>query len=105
MSHLLFNSDREVAEFVGRRLRQYRTVMGLTRQEVADRMGVSLSTVRNVEKGVSGTIDHLVAYLRATGRLEQLNALVEPPQLSPLMMTKVQKPFALRVRKKKGLRK
>ena len=105
MINILFSSDRDIAEFIGKRLRQYRTVAGLTRQEVADRMGVSLSTVRNIEKGVSGTIDHLVAYLRASGRIEQINALVEAPQLSPLMMAKVQKPFAQRVRKKKDSRK
>jgi transcriptional regulator with XRE-family HTH domain len=97
--NMSFTTDKEVAVIIGDRLRQYRVIARLTRKDLSQRMGVSLSTVRNIEKGVSGTIDHLVTFLRATGRIEQINALVEPPQLSPLVIAKAQKNPLSRVRK------
>ena len=93
-------SDRDAALLVGERLRLYRVATRLTQREVADRIGVSLSTVSHIEKGVSGTIGHLIAYLRATGRIDQLNGLVEPPRISPIQLAKNQKPSLKRVRKK-----
>jgi len=100
MPNMIFMSERDVAQFVGERLRQYRVTAGLRRSDLAERMGVSLSTVRNIEKGVSGTIDHFVSFLRATGRLAQLEQLLEPPQISPLAMARAMKPFPQRVRKR-----
>ncbi len=102
--NIIFMTDKEAAALLGARLRQYRVQSRLTRQEVAQRMGVSLSTVRNIEKGVSGTIDHLLSYLRATSRLEQINALIEPPRVSPIQIAKLQKPLPVRVRKTKPIK-
>ena len=103
--NITFTTDKEVAKLIGERLRQYRVTARLTRQDVCERMDVSLSTVRNIEKGVSGTIDHLVAFLRATGRIEQINGLIEPSTLSPILVAKSQKALPSRVRKKQGPRK
>jgi|GEM_PF-1683805 len=98
--NIIFTSDKDVAVLIGARLRHYRIAARLTRKDVSERMCVSLSTVRNIEKGVSGTIDHLVAFLRATGRIEQINQLIEPPKLSPILIAKSQKTIPSRVRKK-----
>lgn len=103
--NITFMTDKEVAVLIGERLRQYRINARLTRQDVCARMGISLSTVRNIEKGESGTIDHFIGFLRATGRIEQINGLIEPPKLSPLLIAKSQKPLPSRVRKKQGHRK
>lgn len=103
--NIAFTTDKEVAKLIGDRLRQYRITARLTRQDVCERMAVSLSTVRNIEKGVSGTIDHLITFLRATGRIEQINGLIEPPTLSPILLAKSQKPRPSRVRKKQEPRK
>ncbi len=102
---MTFTTDKEVVIMIGVRLRQYRVMARLTREDISQRMGVSLSTVRNIEKGVSGTIDHLVSFLRATGHIEQINALMEPPKLSPLLIAKNQKSFPSRVRKAQGRKK
>lgn len=102
--NLKFATDREVACMIGERLRQYRVRAQLTRKDVSQRMGVSLSTVRNIEKGVSGTIDHFIAFLRAAGRIEQIQNLIPPPALSPLLIAKSQKALPTRVRKKQRLK-
>jgi len=103
--NITFSTDKEIAKIIGERLRQYRMTARLTRQDICERMGVSLSTVRNIERGVSGTIDHLISFLRATGRIEQINELVEPLKLSPILIAKSQNVVPSRVRKKIGSKK
>ena len=103
--NIIFITDKEVALLIGERLRQYRIIARLTRKDLSERMGASLSTIRNIEKGVSGTIDHLIAFLRATGCIERINKLIEPPQLSPLLIAKTQKPLPSRVRTKQKAQK
>jgi phage repressor protein C with HTH and peptisase S24 domain len=52
-----------VNDEVGTRLRQWRESLGLSREDVASRTGISMGTVRNQENGVtSPNAEHLLGY-------------------------------------------
>jgi transcriptional regulator with XRE-family HTH domain len=55
----------------------------ITQQSLAQESGVSLSTLKNIEKGEIGSFDSLLRLLRTLGLLEVLLPLVEEERLSP----------------------
>ncbi len=77
-------SDDAVLQEIGTRLAQYRLNRNLTQRELAREAGVSLSTVTRIEDGKSAQLTNLIRVLRALGLLDNLEALVPAPRVSPL---------------------
>ena len=77
-------TDVEWMAEVGRRLRALREGRGLTVVDVADRAGLSRSTVTRAEQGDNPTLQTLVRMLRVYGRLAALESFAPPPLPSPL---------------------
>ena len=69
---------------LGRRLARHRLNRNLTQAALAARAGVSTLTVQRVEKGHSSQAANLIRILRALGLLENLDALVPEPPVSPI---------------------
>lgn len=70
---------------VSRALRQlgddittWRKLRHLTRQEVAERAGVGLQTVRRLEVGEGATLENLLRVARALGVLDQVAGSIDP---------------------------
>lgn len=73
-----YNIDRQMAE-LGEHVRGWRMVLGLTGQQVADRAGITRTTLRKIETGNSGVAFGSVAQvLRALGALDKVVAAVDP---------------------------
>ena len=68
---------------LGENLKDVRLKQNITQQRLADEAGLSLSTVKKLEKGEIGSFDAFLRVLRTLGRLDVLSPLVEEPQLSP----------------------
>lgn len=64
---------------VGERLRKWRLQRGWTQEEVAERAGVGLSTVKALEKGGRGTFPRLVRVAVALDLEGDIRALFAPP--------------------------
>ena len=63
---------------IGRRIRQQREAMGLSRSDLADRCGLTRVSVYNTELGVhSVSVGHLAAIAKALGTT--IAALTETP--------------------------
>jgi len=90
---LAFNAmtDEEILRELGCRLREYRLQQDLTAETVAERAGLSASTVLNAEGGRNPTMETLVRILRVLGRLEGLEAFLPAPTVSPMELLRRRK--------------
>lgn len=77
-----FASDRDVMLEIGARLEALRLSRGLTQQELADRAGVSMMTVRRLEEGLGVTkLASFLAVCRVLGRVSGFDAIL--PLIGP----------------------
>ncbi len=83
-------SDKAVMELVGRRIQKERLNRNLTQQELAERAGLGLRTVKSLEAGQRPMLETMVRALRALGRLGAIDAFLPEPGLSPLQLAKLQ---------------
>ena len=68
----------------GARIAQRRLARNLTRPELAERAGVSLSTLKRIEGGCSAQVLSLLRVLAALDLPASVDALIPPAERSPL---------------------
>ena len=76
-------SDAAILAKIGERLKSIRLKQNIAQQGLAEEAGVSLSSVKKIEKGEIGSFDSWLRVLRTLGKLDVLQPLVEEEQLSP----------------------
>lgn len=81
-------SDQVVLQEIGNRLGGYRLAQNLTQKDLAERAGVSLSTLARLEDGQSANTLNLIRVLRALGLLDNLEVMLPSPEPSPLELLK-----------------
>lgn len=82
-------SDRAILKEIGRRLKRKRLEQNLTQQSLAKTAGLNRTTISEAENGVSFSIQTLIQILRALRALDQLDAFLPDPGLSPLQLAKL----------------
>lgn len=90
----------ELMELLGEQLRRQRIRCRLNQQELAARAGVARSAVSRLENGGGGSIQTLVAVVRALGRLDWLNGFA-PHVIDPMLLLRIQGSLGQRVRARK----
>lgn len=93
-------SDRWEVE-LGRQIRTLRLRQNLDQQQLADRAGIALNAVKNLEGGKGATLRSLVQALRALNRIEWLQSLAPPVSISPIQMLKTKAPRQRASRKRR----
>ena len=83
MEDIYILSDGMIQSKIGERLKAVRLKQNIKQQALAEESGVSLSSVKKIEKGEIGSFDSLLRVLRTLGKLDVLLPLVEEEQLSP----------------------
>jgi putative transcriptional regulator len=73
---------------LARRLKTERLNQNMTQQDLADRAGVSVDTVRSIESAGNATLAVLAKLLRALGLDERLQMLVPTIDVSPIQVAK-----------------
>ena len=63
---------------IGADLAKWRRLRRLTAAEVADRAGLSVSTLARLERGEGASLEHTLAVARALGVLDALAGSVDP---------------------------
>ena len=94
-------SNSEILQEIGERIKKLRISKKLTQQQVADKAGVSLFTMAKIEKGFSVSLSMMVAVLRVLRLLDNLELLFPETQISPVTLLKQKKKIEKRVRSKK----
>ena len=75
---------------LGRRLRRQRLNSNITQIDLANKAGVSRSVVQSLERGEDATLGSLLRLLRALDLLDQLDAFLPDPGISPLQLVRLQ---------------
>lgn len=83
MDDIYMLSDAMISTKIGEHLKAIRLKQNITQQSLAEVAGVSLSSVKKIEKEEIGSFDSLLRVLRMLGKLDVLFPLVEEEQLSP----------------------
>lgn len=77
---------------LGIQLRSLRIRQELDQVQLADRAGVALNAVKNLEGGKGATLTSFIRVLRALGRPDWLRTLAPSVSISPLQMLKNPQP-------------
>lgn len=83
MDDIYMLADVVILARIGNRLRKVRLKQNITQQSLAEESGVSISSIKKIEKGEIGSFDSLLRMMRTLGLLDVLLPLVEEEQLSP----------------------
>jgi len=94
-------SNTAVIQEIGKRMRDYRLRRKLTQQQLAEKAGISLFTVAQIEKGNPVSVSMLVAAIRVLRLLDNLELLLPEQEISPveLLALKGKKPKRIRPKK------
>lgn len=93
-----YMSDRALLKYIGKQMRQMRFNARLSQQQLAERAGISRSTITQVENGKGMNLESVVAILRALNKLEILNNFETEALLSPILIAKLQGKIPQRIR-------
>lgn len=99
-------SDTEIILEMGSRLKDFRLRKKLTQQQLAERAGVSLFTVAQIERGKPVSVSMLIAVMRVLRLLDNLELLLPRQEVSPIELLKLQgkKPQRIRTTRLKNKR-
>lgn len=76
-------ADMDILSFIGKKLKACRLKQNITQQSLAEASGVTLSTIKRIEKGDIGAFSSLIRVLRVLGLLDCLQPLAKEEELSP----------------------
>jgi transcriptional regulator with XRE-family HTH domain len=94
-------SNTAIVEEVGRRLKMYRLKKKFTQQQLADRAGISLFSVAQIERGKAVSFGILLSVLRVLRLLDNLEMLLPEIGVSPIEMLQLKNKTPQRIRPKK----
>jgi len=75
---------------LGSRIQRERLNRDITQGDLAQKAGVSLRTLQNVESGRGCTLFSLVGILRALDRISDLDGFLPEPGISPIQLARMQ---------------
>ena len=82
-------SDRAILKELGSRLARHRLNRNVTQAALAVQAGVSTPTVQRIEQGSSTQVANLLRILRALKLLDNLEALIPEPAVSPIQQARL----------------
>ena len=84
------NSDAAVLKELGNRIARYRLNTNLSQAAFAKEAGISQRTLIRIEHGESTQSTHLIRILRTLHLLENFDAVIPEPAISPLQQLQMQ---------------
>lgn len=82
-------SDKAILAEIGERISRQRLNCNITQNDLAAQAGVARIVVQRVEGGRGCNLENLIRIMRALGILEQLDAVLQAPGLSPLQLARL----------------
>lgn len=83
MDDIYMLADTIIMARIGNHLKTVRLKQNVTQQNLANSAGISLSSLKKMEKGEIKSFDSFLRILRTLGKLDVLQPLVDEEQLSP----------------------
>jgi transcriptional regulator with XRE-family HTH domain len=94
-------TTEEIEADFGGQIRALRLRKNVAQTELAQRAGVALGALKNLEQGNGATLKTLIRVLRALDRLEWLETIAPVVSISPLQMIKANRPARRRASPKR----
>ena len=85
-------TPEEMEAELGEKLRRLRLNKNLDQKTLAERSGISVRALRNLEGGQGSTVKTLIRVLRTLGREEWLQTVAPVPTINPLILTRSAEP-------------
>lgn len=85
-------TPEEVEVLIGERLKTLRIHRNLDQKSLAERAGISVRTLRNLEAGCGSSLRTLIQVVRALGRESWFETIAPIPSINPLMLTRTSSP-------------
>ena len=82
-------ADKAVLSELGGRIQRERLNQNITQKDLWERAGVSKKVVQQLEIGRGCTLDSFIRILRALGQLDQIDALLPDPGISPIQLARM----------------
>jgi transcriptional regulator with XRE-family HTH domain len=86
---------------LGEKLKALRLSRNIEQKTLAERAGLSVRALRNLEAGQGSTVKTLVGVLRALGREDWLNTIAPVATINPLALTREAQPRQRASRKRR----
>ena len=83
LDNIYMLTDIEICDRIGVKIKTVRLKQNMSQEELANKSGVSISTIKRMEEGEVKTLESLIRILRTLGKLDIFIPLVEEEQLSP----------------------
>ncbi len=96
-------TNKAISLEIGERIEQMRLEQNLTQQQLADEIGLSRVSYRNLVNG-SGKFENIIAVLRALGRLDLMENFIPETPFSPIEQLKLQGKKRQRASRKRPLK-
>lgn len=86
-----YMTDKAIMEEMGQRLRSYRKKRKLSQKQLAERTGLSIFTIAQIEQGKAVSLSSLLPVLRELRLLNNLDALIPNIPESPISLLRKQR--------------
>ena len=83
LDNIYILTDTELRNRIAAKIKTVRLKQNMPQAELADKSGVSISTIKRMEDGEVKNFESLIRVLRTLGKLDIFVPLVEEEQLSP----------------------
>ena len=83
LDNIYILTDTELCNRIATKIKTVRLKQNMSQAELADKSGVSISTIKRMEDGEVKNFESLIRVLRTLGKLDIFLPLVEEEQLSP----------------------
>jgi transcriptional regulator with XRE-family HTH domain len=94
-------SNAAIVHEIGKRVKMYRLKKKLSQQELAEKAGISIFTIAQIEHGRPVSIAMIVPVLRVLRLLDNLEGLLPEIAISPVEILKLKGKQPQRIRSKK----
>lgn len=89
---VIHQTPEELESALGERLKSLRLDRNIDQKTLAERAGISVRALRNLEGGQGSTLRSLVSVLRALGREDWLSTIAPVATINPLMLSRHAEP-------------
>lgn len=101
MDNPSYTTNQDIISLLCRRLKEYRLAARISQREMAEKSGVSLTTISHLEQGVNRniTLNNFISLLRVVGLEQRLSELLPELPMPPMALKQINKFIPKRVRR------
>ena len=101
MNKEAYVTNQDIISLLCQRLKEYRLAARISQKEMAEKSGVSLTTISHLEQGVSQniTLNNFISLLRVIGMQQRLYDLLPELPMPPMALKQINKYIPKRVRR------